>query len=120
MAIPLIGIGVLILLIISLFVIGVSRYNVNASLGFIVFASVLMMVSSMFIINEGVQLDNVNSIDPETLAYSYQTVSYDVNTWDWVRVITDTLFYGSFVGIIFGFAYNFKRSKDRRVDEWAI
>jgi hypothetical protein len=74
----------------------------------------------MFIINEGIQLDTVDSIDPETLTYNYQTVAYDVSSWNWLRVVTDVLFWGSFVGIIFGFAYNFHRSKSRRVDEWAV
>jgi len=118
MAVPLIGIYFLIALIGILFLVGVSRYNVNASLGFVVLACVLMMTTSMFVMNEGVQLTNVESIDPDTLTYNYQTVSYNPNTMDWVRVLTDIFFYGSFVGIIFGFAYNFHRSKSRRVSEW--
>ena len=118
MAVPLIGIYFLIALIGILFLVGVSRYNVNASLGFIVLAAVLMMTTSMFVMNEGVQLNNVESIDAETLTYNYQTATYDPNNMDWVRVLTDTFFYGSFIGIIFGFAYNFHRSKARRVSEW--
>lgn len=120
MAIPLIGLYALIILITVLFVVGVSRYNVNASLGFVVLASVLMMTTSMFLINDGLQLDTIESIDADTLTYNYQTVAYDVNSWNWLRVVTDVMFYGAFVGIIFGFAYNFKRVKDRRTDEWAI
>jgi len=118
MAVPLIGIYFLIALIGILFFVGVSRYNVNASLGFIVLACVLMMTTSMFVMSEGVQLTNVESIDTDTLTYNYQAISYDVNTWDWVKVLTDIFFYGAFVGIIFGFAYNFNRSKARRVSEW--
>ena len=118
MVVPLFGIYALVALIVILFIIGISRYNVNASLGFIVLASVLMMTTSMFIMNEGIQLNNVESIDPDTLVYTYQTHTYDINTWDWLRVTTDVLFWGSFVGIIFGFAYNFQRSKSRQVSEW--
>ena len=120
MALPLIGLYALIALVGFLFLLGVSRYNLNASLGFIAFASVLMMVSGMFIVNEGVQLDTVDSINAETLEYNYQIVSYDVNSYNWLRVIADTFIFGGAVGIIFGFAYNFKRSKSRNVDEWAI
>lgn len=120
MAIPLIGIYALIALIGILFFIGVSRYNVNASLGFVVFASVLMMSTSMFIMNEGIQLNTLDSVNPNTLVYTYQTVSYDVDNWNWVKVTTDVLFWGSFVGIIFGFAYNFHRSKARNVSEWDV
>jgi len=78
------------------------------------------MTTSMFVMNEGIQLDNVDSIDPDTLSYEYQTLSYDLNTMDWVKVLTDVFFYGSFVGIIFGFAYNFHRSKSRKVSEWDV
>ena len=120
MAVPLIGFYALITLITILFVIGVSRYNVNASLGFVVLAAVLMMSTSMFIMNEGIQLDSIESVDPETLTYNYQTVSYEVDNWNWVKVTTDVLFWGSFVAIIFGFAYNFHRSKARNVSEWDI
>jgi len=118
MAVPLIGLYFLLGLIGILFFIGVSRFNVNASLAFVVFASVLMIVTSMFIVNEGIQLDNVTSIDPVTLTYSYETIAYELNTWNWVHVLADVLFWGSFVGIIFGFAYNFQRSKARQVSEW--
>jgi len=120
MVVPLFGIFALIALIIILFVVGVSRYNVNASLGFVVLASILMMTTSMFVMNEGIQLNTVESVDPTTLEFTYQTYTYDVNNWDWLKVTTDVLFWGSFVGIIFGFAYNFRRSKSRQVDEWAI
>jgi len=121
MALPIIGLGILIAIIIVLYVIGVSRYNVNASLGFVVLASVLLMVSSMFIMSEGLQLNNVESIDPVTLEYTYQTESYSLESWNWLRVVTDVMFYGAFVGIIFGFAYNFSRSKSRQGnDEYAI
>jgi len=120
MALPLIGLYVLLAIIGTLFLIGISRYNVNASLGFVVFASVLMLTTSMFLINEGVQLDNVESINPDTLTYTYQTVAYDETTWNWVTVLGNVLLYGGFVAMIFGFAYNFKRSKSRQVDEWAI
>lgn len=122
MPIPLIGVYFLLGVIGILFFIGISRYNVNASLAFVVFASVLMLSTSMFIMNEGVQLDNVSSIDPETLEYSYETISYEVNTWNWIKILTDTLFWGSFVGIIFGFAWNFNKSKQiqKENDEWAM
>jgi len=121
MAIPIIGIIFLIGLIVLLFVLGVSRYNVNSSLGFIIFASVLMMTTSMFVMNEGVQLESVSEVNPDTGLITYETISYNVNSWDWVKVVTDTLFWGSFVGIVFGFAYNFNRSKSRRVvDEWNV
>jgi hypothetical protein len=83
-----------------------------------VFASVLMMTTSMFIINDGLQLGNVISVDPDTLEYTYQIETYNIDSWNWLRVITDVLFWGSFVGIIFGFAYNFQRSKGRQVSEW--
>ena len=120
MALPLIGLYFLLGLIGILFFIGVSRYNVNASLGFIVFASVLMMVTSMFIINDGLQLNTLESINPDTLEYNYQMERYDVNTWNWLKVTTDTLFWGSFVGIIVGFALNFQRSKSRQVSQWDL
>jgi len=121
MAVPLIGIIFLIGLIVLLFFIGVSRKNVNSSLAFIVFASVLMITTSMFVMNEGVQLNTVDGINPDTLSYDYQIVNYDVNNWDWIRVLTDSLFWGSFVGIIFGFAYNYNRSKANNVvDEWVV
>jgi len=120
MPVPLIGLYFLIALIGFLFLLGVSRYNVNASLGFIVLASVLMLVSAMFIMNVGVQLNTLESINPDTLEYTYQTVSYDVSSWNWLRVFTDIIFWGGFVGIIFGFAYNFSRSKSRQSNDWAI
>jgi hypothetical protein len=118
MALPLIGFYALLALIGILFFLGFSRYNVNASLAFMVFASVLMLTTSMFIINDGLQLNTQESIDPDTGVIAWQTVSYDINSWNWLRVITDVLFWGGFVGIIFGFAYNFQRSKSRQVSEW--
>lgn len=120
MALPLIGLYVLTALIGFLFLIGVSRYNVNSSLGFIVLASVLMMVTSMFIVNEGIQLNSLDNINPSTLEYNYEVATYEVNTWNWVKVFTDVLFWGSFVGVIFGFAYNFQRGKSRQSNEWAV
>ena len=118
MGLPIIGLFILISLIITLFVIGVSRYNVNASLAFVGLASVLMLTTSIFLINEGIQLDSVESINPETLEYNYQVVEYDETNWNWVTAITNVLLYGGFVGLIFGFAYNFQRSKARQVSEW--
>jgi len=120
MAIPLIGIIGLILLSVTLFAIGVSRYNVNSNLALIVMASVLLISSGMLVMNEGVQLDTVESIDPVTLTYNYQVATYDVNSMDWVRILTDIMFWGGFAGIIFGFAYNYKESKNRQSDEWNI
>jgi hypothetical protein len=122
MVLPLIGLVALILISIILFVVGVSRYNVNASLGFIVLASVLLLTSSMFIMNEGLQLDTVESISPDTLTYNYQTVSYDVNSWNWLRVVTDVMFYGAFVGIVFGFAFNLNKRFNIKSsgNEWQV
>ena len=122
MALPLIGFIALILLATILFTIGVSRYNVNASIGFIAFASVILIVSSMLVMNEGLQLDTTESFTDAgaVTSVTYQTASYDVTSYNWLRVLTDSLFWGGFVGIIFGFAYNFKRSNSRKHDEWAI
>jgi len=122
MALPLIGLVFLICVAIVLFVIGISRYNVNASLGLVVLASVVLIASSMFIMNEGVQLETVDSIVEAgaTTSVLYQEVAYDINSWNWLRVLTDVMFWGGFVGIIFGFAYNYQQSKKSQVDEWAI
>ena len=120
MAVPLIGIIGLVLLSIILFFIGLSRENVNTNLAFIVFAGIILTVSGMFVMNEGVQLNTVDSIDPETLTYTYEVASYDVNNMDWVRVLTDTVFWSGFVLIIFGFIYNYRESKNRQSSEWNI
>lgn len=122
MALPLIGFAGLLLLAVILFVIGVSRYNVNASLGFIALAGVILLVSGMLVMNEGLQLDTPASFTDSgaVTTVAYQEVSYDVNSYNWLRVLTDVIFWGGFVTMIVGFAYNYQRSKSRQVDEWAI
>ena len=120
MAVPLIGIMGLILLSVILFFIGLSRENVNTNLAFIVITGVLLITSGMFVMNEGVQLNTVDSINPETLEYTYEVASYDVNSMDWVRVLTDIVFWSGFVVIIFGFVYNYRESKNRQSNEWNI
>ena len=122
MALPMIGlIGLLLLAIIS-FIVGLSRYNVNASVGFMAFAGVILIVSGMLVMNEGLQLDTTESFTDNgaVTTISYQEVSYDVNSYNWLRVFTDTIFWGGFVAIIVGFAYNFQRSKSRQSSEWSI
>ena len=122
MVLPIFGLYALITVIAILLVVGVSRYNVNASLGFIALASVLMLVTGMFIMNEGLQLNTVESIDADTLTYNYETYTYDVSNWDWLRVLTDVMFYGGFVTLIFGFVFNFsKRFNERSAgNEWQV
>ena len=121
MALPLIGLIGLLLLAIILFFIGVSRYNVNASLGFMAFAGVILIVTGMLVMNEGLQLDNPTSFTDagSVTSVAYQTVSYG-SEYNWLKVLTDTIFWGGFVTIIVGFALNYGRSKSRQSDEWAI
>jgi hypothetical protein len=121
MALPLIGFVGLLLLAIIFFVLGVSRFNVNASLGFMAFAGVILIVSSMLVMNEGLQLDSVESFTDSgsVTSVSYQEVSYG-SDYNWLKVLIDTIFWSGFVVIIVGFAYNFRRAKSRQVDEWAI
>jgi len=114
-------IGLILLAIIS-FVIGLSRYNVNASVGFMAFAGVIMIVSGMLVMNEGLQLNTTESFTDagSVTSVAYQVESYDINSYNWVRVLTDSIFWGGFIAIIVGFAYNFQRSKERNKNEWAI
>lgn len=124
MAVPLIGFGGLILLAIILFLIGLNKteMNVNVGFAFIVLASIVLFSTSIFVMNEGLQLGSQESIDTTTdlIVINYQTISYDVNSWNWLRVITDIIFYGGFVGLIIGFWKAYSITRDRRVSEWSM
>lgn len=120
MALPLIGFFALIGIAFLVFAIGVSRTNMNTNFALITFAAVILIVCGLFVMNEGIQLDSVASVDPSTGVVTYQVVTYDNNTWDWVKVIADILLYGGFVIMIFGFAFNFFGAKNRRVNEFDI
>lgn len=124
MALPLIGFIGLLLLAIILFFIGLNKtnYNVNVGFAFVVLASIVLFATSMFVMNEGLQLDNVTNITQTGTDASivYQTVDYDINSWNWLRVITDIMFYGAFVGLIMGAWKAFRTSKDRQSNEWIL
>ena len=122
MAVPLIGFGGLVLLAIILFLIGLNKTeaNVNVGFAFIVLASIVLFATSIFIMNEGLLLNIQNSVNPDTGVIDWMIVSYDVNSWNWLRVITDIIFYGGFVGLIIGFWKAYSITRDRRVSEWSI
>ena len=122
MSIPLIGFSGLILLSIILFLIGLKKTeaNVNVGFSFIVLASVLLFATSMFVMNEGLMLNVQNSINPDTGVIDWMVISYDVNSWNWLRVITDIIFYGGFVGLIIGFWKAYSITKNNRASEWNL
>lgn len=122
MALPLIGFIGLLLLAIILFFIGLNKtnYNVNVGFAFVVLASIVLFATSMFVMNEGLMLNVQESINPDTGVINWMIVLYDVNSWNWLRVITDIIFYGAFVGLIMGAWKAFKTSKDRQSNEWLL
>lgn len=122
MALPLIGFIGLLLLAIILFFIGLNKTNANVNVGFafVVLASIVLFATSMFIMNDGLMLNVQESINPDTGVINWMVVLYDVNSWNWLRVITDIMFYGAFVGLIMGAWKAFRVSKDKQSNEWLL
>jgi nitric oxide reductase large subunit len=122
MALPLLGfIGLLLLAIILFFIgFGKTEQNVNVGFAFIVLASIILFATSMFIMNDGLMLDVQNGINPDTGVIDWMVVLYDVNSWNWLRVITDVIFYGAFVGLIMGAWKAYNTSKSKQNNEWTL
>jgi len=122
MALTCIGfIGFILLAIILYFIgLGKTEHNVNVGFSFIVLGSIVLFATSMFIMNEGLMLDVQNGINPDTGVIDWMIVLYDVNSWNWLRVITDILFYGAFVGLIMGAWKAYTTSKSKQNNEWLL
>jgi len=122
MALPLLGFIGLLLLAIILYFIGLTKTqaNVNVGFAFIVLGSVVLFATSMFVMNEGLMLNIQNGIDPDTGVIDWMVVLYDVNSWNWLRVITDIIFYGAFVGLIMGAWKAYTTSKSKQNNEWLL
>lgn len=124
MALPLIGFIGLLLLAIVLFLIGLNKTqaNVNVGFAFVVFASIILFSTSMFIMNEGLELNTVSSITQSgtTNTISYASVEYSIDSWNWLRVLTDSIFYSGFVGLIIGFWKAYSVSKSRQVSDYDL
>ena len=120
MALPIIGFIILLALSVFLYVFGFSRNNLNAGFAFMTLASVLLIVSSLFVMGAGLELNQVSSIEQvgTVTSVSYASVDYSLDEWNWLRVVVDIILYGGFVGIVFGLVYSIKQSQSRQVEDW--
>ena len=94
MALPLIGFVILLALSVFLYVFGFSRNNLNVGFAFMTLASVLLIVSSMFVMGAGLELNQVSSVEQvgTVTSITYASVDYSLSEWNWLRVIVDVIF----------------------------
>ena len=123
MALPLIVFFFLVIVAVSLFVIGFTRFSVGAGFSFTILAGVFFILTGLLLWTTGLQLDTTSSFDTstDTIGVTYETLTFSNNLE--IQILSYFLTFGGFFPIVLAirnvFAFNQNKTLKAN-EEWSI